>query len=70
MRCQSSGLKLTFSEITYFLGRETLVVNHKSALSGWETVIFEMLARNAQLATDFFKLPPNQVFEIGTQVEL
>lgn len=70
MRCQGKGLKLNLSEITYFLGRETLVLSKKPAMSRWQTMLFEGLSRNAQRATDFFKLPPDQVFEIGTQVEL
>ncbi len=69
-RCNQGGLKVNPSEITYFVGRETLVVSDKSDLSKWERIIFEVLTRNAQLASRFFRLPPDQVFEIGTQVEL
>lgn len=70
MRCKGEGLKFDLSEVTYFLGRETLIVSKHPSMPAWQTLLFEAISRNAQRATDFFKLPPEQVFEIGTQVEL
>lgn len=70
MRCQDSHFKFNLSKITYFLGRETLVVSKRPSMPKWQTMIFETLSRNSQRATDFFRLPTDQVFEIGTQVEL
>jgi KUP system potassium uptake protein len=70
MRCQGNGLKFNLSEATYFLGRETLMVSKKPSMPRWKTMLFATLSKNAQRATDFFKLPTEQVFEIGTQVEI
>ncbi len=70
LRSQINGLKFNMSELTYFLGRETLLISKKPSMPIWQTLLFQFLSKNAQRATDFFKLPPDQVFEIGTQVEL
>jgi len=36
----------------------------------WREHLFSFMSRNALRATAFFKIPTNQVFEVGTQVEL
>jgi len=35
-----------------------------------EETLFAFLTRNSRPATSHFKLPPNQVIEIGTQIDL
>jgi KUP system potassium uptake protein len=35
-----------------------------------EETLFAFLSRNSRPATSHFKLPPNQVIEIGTQIDL
>jgi len=39
-------------------------------MAGWRAQLFSFMSRNALRATAFFKIPPNQVFEVGAQVEL
>jgi KUP system potassium uptake protein len=36
----------------------------------WRERLFSVMARNALRATAFFRIPPDQVFEVGAQVEL
>jgi KUP system potassium uptake protein len=36
----------------------------------WREKLFATLSANAERATAFFKIPPEQVVEIGIQVEL
>ncbi len=56
---------------TYFVGREALVVTaKKSPMSYWRRRLFGFMFGNALNATDFFRLPPNSVVEIGAQTEL
>ena len=55
---------------TYFVGREKLIPARKSGMARWREVLFSYLSRNAQSPTDFFRLPPNRVVELGAQVEL
>jgi KUP system potassium uptake protein len=57
-------------DITYYLGRETLLTTGTSKLATWRKRIFALLSRNAQPATAFFNIPPNRVVELGTQVQL
>jgi KUP system potassium uptake protein len=57
-------------EVTYYLGRETLLTTGSSTLATWRKRIFSLMSRNAQPATAFFNIPPNRVVELGTQVQL
>jgi KUP system potassium uptake protein len=34
------------------------------------THLFEAMHRNALAATEFFRIPPNRVIELGAQVEI
>ena len=58
------------AEITYFLGRETLFSTPRAGMAQWRERLFVFMSQNAQRATTFFRIPPNQVVEIGIQVEL
>jgi KUP system potassium uptake protein len=64
------GLETEPMDTTYILGRETLLTTGRSGMSIWRKVLFSMMSRNAMNPTNFFKLPPNQVIEIGAQVEI
>ncbi len=55
---------------TYFLGRETLMATKRPGMAVWREKLFAYMTKNSQRATDFFKLPAEQVFEIGIVVEL
>ena len=56
---------------TYFVGRESLVVTTKrGGMSYWRKRLYSFMFGNALNATDFFRLPPNSVVEIGAQTEL
>ena len=56
--------------ITYFLGRETLLATNNPGMAIWRERLFALMSRNAQSAMTFFRIPPNQVVEMGSQVEL
>jgi KUP system potassium uptake protein len=56
--------------VSYFLGRETLLVTGKSTMPRWRKRVFALMSRNALPATMFFGIPANRVVELGTQVEL
>ena len=36
----------------------------------WREKLFTVMVRNAQRPTDFFRIPPNRVVELGPQVRL
>ncbi len=64
------GVKLKMERTTFFLGRETLIPNKNKGAGIIMDKLFILMSNNAQRATDFFNIPPNRVFEVGTQVEL
>ncbi len=57
---------------SYFLGRETILPRHWlwSGMAVWREQIFALMARNAQDATAFFHIPPSNVMEVGSQIEI
>ncbi|MFN7914111.1 MAG: potassium transporter Kup [Vicinamibacterales bacterium] len=64
-------LPLDLSQITYFLGRETLIATkHVDHMAPWREKLFVTMQRNATNATSYFRLPSNQVIELGSQVEI
>ena len=64
------GLVLDEDDVTYFLGRETLIVTKTPGMAVWRERLFVLMARNAVGAPAFFRLPPERVVELGVQVEL
>ena len=64
------GLAIDLQRTSYFLGRENLIPSGTSGMARWREMLFALMSQNAQSATTYFKLPPNQVVELGAQVEL
>jgi len=64
------GLELDLMKTTFFLGRETLIPSSRAGMYLWRKKLFAVMARNAQRFTDFFRIPPNRVVELGMQVSL
>jgi len=58
------------SEITYFLGRETVISTPVPTMAQWREKLFAIQLRSAASAARFFDLPPDQVVEVGSQVEI
>jgi len=69
-KCASHGLSIDMMDASFFLGRDSLVPKLRSSLPLWYERIFLWLWRNASSATDFFRLPPNRVVEMGSQTEI
>ena len=57
-------------EVLYLLGHETVMPSNSGEMSLLPESIFAFLVRNARNATDHFGLPPAQVVEVGSQVDL
>src|SRR3989454_6472942 len=68
--CQVKSLDIPIAGTTFFLGRETLVASERPGMAQWRESLFAFMSRNALRATAFFKIPADQVFEVGAQVEL
>ena len=69
-RAQAQGLEIDTEDVTFFLGRETLIVSKRQGMATWREKLFVLLARNAVRATAFFRLPAERVVELGVQVEI
>ncbi len=69
-RASEQGLELDEGDVTYFLGRETLIVTKTPGMAMWRERLFVLMAQNAGRATTFFRLPPERVVELGVQVEI
>jgi KUP system potassium uptake protein len=70
MQIKALGVPIDPDDVTYFLGRETIVVSNRPGMAKWREKLFVLMARNAVRATAFFKLPPERVVELGVQVEM
>jgi KUP system potassium uptake protein len=55
---------------SYFLGRELLIATRRPGMAIWRERLFSSMMRNSTSASTFFHLPPNQVIELGEQIEI
>jgi KUP system potassium uptake protein len=63
-------LPVDLKDITYYLGRETLLATEAGQMKRLAEGVFGFMMRNASSATAFFKLPPEHVVELGIQIDL
>lgn len=68
--CGEKGLVLNEMDTSYFIGKESLIASGKSGMSFWRKKIFIGLFRSAETITNQFKLPPNRVIELGSQLKI
>jgi KUP system potassium uptake protein len=62
---------IDLNDITYFVGLETVTRRRDpGGLARWEEMLFAVMERNALHVTDYFRLPADQVVEIGRQIAI
>ncbi|MDZ4371156.1 MAG: potassium transporter Kup [Phenylobacterium sp.] len=66
---RAKGLKLDIMRTSFFLSRRTLLVRGRG-LGRLQGLLFAFLARNAERAADYFRIPPSRVVELGAQITL
>jgi KUP system potassium uptake protein len=64
------GHSLNLHKTTFFLSRETILPSKSSNMFRWRQWLFAVMARNAQSAGSFYRIPANRVVELGMQVEI
>ena len=64
------GERVDPAEVTYFLGRETVIPSEVTSMAPWRERLFAVMLRTAASASRFFRLPPDRVVEVGSQVEI
>ncbi len=62
--------KLEPMQTSYFIGRSTLRPSKHSGMPFWQDLLFIFLYRNASDPTDFYRIPPNRVVELGSQTTI
>ncbi len=68
--CAAHELHLEMMDTSFVVGRVTIVPAKHSQLGRIRCALFDFMHRNAMPATEFFRIPPNRVIELGGQVEL
>ncbi|MEO8905818.1 MAG: KUP/HAK/KT family potassium transporter [Polyangiaceae bacterium] len=63
-------LPVDLSQTTYYVGRGTFLATNDGRMGRVAERLFAFLARNADSAPAHFRIPPNQVVEIGLQIDL
>jgi KUP system potassium uptake protein len=64
-----SGLATT-GRRSFFLGRETFVPGGRSGMARWRKRLFMFMVRNARSPAEFYGIPPNDVVELGAQIQM
>ena len=64
------GLHVDVDDITYFIGRESIIAGKVPGMHPMREQLFVLLNRGADSASRFFNLPPDRVFEVGSRVEI
>jgi KUP system potassium uptake protein len=68
--CSSQQLRFDLMDTSFFVGRLTIVPTAASRLNRIRSKLFEAMHRNALAATEFFRIPPNRVIELGSQLAI
>jgi len=69
-RCKAFGLDINIRTVGFFIGREDIVTTPNPQMARIRQQLFSFMTRNAQRATTFYGVPPNQVVELGVRVQL
>ena len=68
--CTEQGLVIEAMDTSFFIGKEILIASDNPGMSIWRKKIFIGLFRSAETITNQFKLPPNRVVELGSQLKI
>lgn len=67
---RSDRLDFPAMQTSFFVGREKVSAGRARGMATWRKKLFILLNRAMLNATDYFRLPPNRVVELGGQVEI
>jgi KUP system potassium uptake protein len=70
-QCRVQNFRFNLLETSFIIGREKLVPARRgSFIARWRKQLFILMSNNALDATEFFRIPPNRVVELGGQIEI
>jgi KUP system potassium uptake protein len=64
------GLEIDRGIPTYVLSRNVVLPAKEPSIARWRERLYILLLRNSVRPTQFFRIPPNQVVELGRQVSM
>ncbi len=68
---QQHGCQVMLDDVTYYVGHENILHRRQgAALPRWQEALFAAMMRNSSHVTDYFRLPGEQVVEIGRQISI
>jgi len=67
---ERAGLDFRTDSATFFLGRDDVVVSSPRGFARWRKRLFVIMNRNAELAGNYFGIPPERIIELGGQVAI
>jgi KUP system potassium uptake protein len=62
------GLEIDFDDTSYFTSKPVIVSVSRRGVFGWRRSLFGWMMQNSPTAASYFRLPPNRVIELGSQV--
>jgi KUP system potassium uptake protein len=68
--CIERELHIDMMDTSFFVGRLSIVPVSKWRWRRFKVAVFDAMHRNALPATEFFRIPPNRVVELGGQLEI
>lgn len=57
-------------EITWYLGHETIIARERDGMASWQRNCYAFMVRNSTHITNYYRLPGDQVVEIGRRVAI
>ena len=64
------GLDVDLGQASFFTSKPTLVSVSRRGFFGWRRSMFGWMLQNSPSVADYFRLPPNRVVEMGTQIAI
>ncbi len=70
-QCRVGGFRFNLMETSFIIGREKLRLRPRThRFWRWRDRLFILMSNNTLDATEFFRIPPNRVVELGGQIEI
>ncbi len=68
---KARGCAVDLADVTYFVGHETVTARADGkGLPRWQEALFVAMERNSAHVTEYFRLPSDQVVEIGRHIAI
>jgi KUP system potassium uptake protein len=64
------SVRIDLKKVSFFVGREFITFRYRSQMPRWRRPLARFMFQNSSSAIEFFKIPVDQVIELGIRVEL